>query len=152
MKALASAIVISGFLSGCGQKLADSSSRSAWRIESWADAVFTIEHEGLFYQATCDGTTAFDAGHSVVRSSDGSIDSDGQRAVTLPPKCESAIGLVGHDVQSFDSTMLPAGGRQKDADGWTVTMAHVGSTLMLRRWHDKDTHGEELFRITSVTK
>ncbi len=132
-------LLLCSCLAACWYPLSDHN----WHVQSWDGDVFTIAHDGQTYRAICE---------SVAASSDGRVtlpDAMDQR--TLNPRCEATIGLVGHEVRPFDATQLPAAGKQKDADGFVVTMAHVGSSLMLRRWLNEHTTTEELLKITSVT-
>jgi hypothetical protein len=144
---LVQALLIVELLGGCGR-----TPTSGWFIASWENGIFTIQNEGYTYKATCDGGTTSREGHLSIFSPDGTVSRDGKSFVALPPRCEAAIALVGHEVPHFDPQLLPAAGNQKDADGWIVTMAHSGSSLMLRRRRDEHTNIEELFKITSVTK
>ena len=121
MKALISALVIGAFLGGCSRKTRVDGVNNPrdWFIESWDNGIFTFQHDGYTYKATCEEHT-------------------------FSGKCQSAIGLVGHDVGT---------GKQKDADGWTIlTVEQIGNLLILLRWRDDLTPlDEEQFNITSVT-
>lgn len=133
-------------LTGCGTK--PTANRGSWLIEGWTDGIFTIQHDGYTYKATCDDSVETREGRTTVNGIPFSEPTN-DRAL---PNCDLAVGLVGQSVETVESDLLPAGGKQKDADGWIVTMTHAQRTLMLQWWRDKDTHIQELFKITSVTK
>jgi hypothetical protein len=154
MKAFICSLVIAELLGGCSRKPTTDfiPDHRGWFIRSWDHGVFTIHSEGITYEATCDGTSSSDKGHSLFVSSDGRTESDGGESYSgSPPKCDLTIGLVGHDVEAFEPTLLPAGGKRKGADGWIVTMVHSGTSLMLQCWRDKDTQRTEGLKILSAT-
>ena len=134
---------------GCGGDRPRSVARDDWVVESWKDRVFTFLHDGSMYTATCDSTTDFRDGKTFVN---GVLFSDALDHGTPSPRCESTIDLVGRTIPSSIEKLLPAGGTERDADGWVVTITHVGTTLMVRRWRGQTTHSEELLSIESITK
>lgn len=108
-----------------------------------------MESEGYSYNAVCNGTTALMDGSTFVN---GIRFNDALDVGAPPPRCTVTIGLVGHEVATTDPRLLPAGGKEKDREGWITSMSQSGDNLMLSRWRDNNTHTEELFKIVSVAK
>lgn len=138
LNALLFAFVIIGLLAGCGKKPAPNfiPDPRGWFIESYDNGVITVQHEGNTYKATCDISRSFNNAASVADENN----------VQKFSNCDMAIGLVGHNIQPFEGT-------QKDANGRTIIMWNIGSTLALRSWRDEHTPWRlEEFKITSVTK
>jgi len=131
MKTVVFALVIAGFLVGCGSKSPEGS--QAWLILSWEAPVLTVEHGGNKYKATCID--------SITMHPDGK-DPDSTSHCFLP------INQVGHAVQPFN-------GRTRDPDGRIVEMLVAGRSLALRSYDGKDTNApwfQADYTITSVIK
>jgi len=128
--ALVAAIIGAGLLAGCSNKAAtDKPDARGWFIESYNNGIVTVQHEGNTYKARCD----------ISRYSNSGNDPN----VHTLPTCDSVIDFVGQNLQPFE-------GKQKDANGRTINMWSVGSTLALRILHDTTWRQDE-FVITSVT-
>jgi hypothetical protein len=121
-------------IGGCGRKpVADPRN---WFIESYDNGVITVHHEGYTFKATCDTSQSFNNAASIM---------DPNNVVKFST-CDTAIALVGHEVQPF-------GGRQRDLDGRIVMMWSVGHTLALRSWKNEQTPWkQEELRVTSVER
>ena len=143
IKEFLAALLMCACLAGCWH--ADHN----WHVQSWEGGIFTISHEGEIYRAVCESVTASSNGHLTIN---GRPFAEAMDSGAPSPKCEATVGLVGHEVRPFDPAQLPAAGKRKDADGFIVTMAHDGSSLMLRRWLNEHATTEELLKIASVTK
>lgn len=140
IRATASLALVAGALHliGCAHAPATDGEPSAppgWTVESWDHGVFNIRNGENIYTAICDGTETVFGGEVSLVSSDGSVSlrNGSQQFQGSVPTCDLAVGLVGHTVQPLDANLLPAGGKEKDPDGWAVTMTHSGSSLMLKR-------------------
>jgi hypothetical protein len=114
---------------GCSKKAADKPDTRGWFIESYNNGIVTVQHEGNTYKARCD----------ISRYSNSVNDPN----VHTLPTCNSVIDFVGQNLQPFE-------GKQKDANGRTINMWSIGSTLALRILHDTTWRQDE-FVITSVT-
>jgi hypothetical protein len=103
----------------------------AWFMESWDKGVITVQHEGRTDEATCDHSMFF-----------GPEEGDTHDSRT----CSLALDVIGRNVQ-------PVEGKQRDSDGWIISMWSVGDTLALKRY--KDEHSplrQEHYIITSVMR
>ena len=107
-----------------------------WLIQSYENKIITVQHDGKMYKAKCDISRSFNNAPSVTDTSN----------VVIFQSCDLVIPLVGSSIQPF-------GGKQKDAEGKTIEMWAVGSTLALRSWYDEHSPWrQEEFVIMSVTK
>jgi len=129
MRLLSSALVVAGLLGGCNKKIV--SDPRDWFIQSYDNGVITVQHEGFTYKATCDPSSSL-------------YDLDDPK---VPTGCDTAIGLVGHEVQTFE-------GKQRDTEGRFVIMWNVGGLLTLQsvKGDEKTSWRREEFKISSVTK
>jgi hypothetical protein len=130
-----SILIIVGLLDGCARGPSGKQDPQSWFIESYANGVITVLHDGYTYKATCDSSKSFNNASSVTDPNN----------VHEFQTCDLAIGLVGHNVPPFES-------KQKNANGEIINMWSVGSTLALRTWRDEQKPWRhEEFKITSVT-
>jgi hypothetical protein len=142
-EATAAFIFAAVLLAGCG-----TTAKGVWVIESWNQGTVTVRHEGLRYQATCEGS---------IDSQGGSLNVNGKAFADAldrgaDPKCDAITPFVGRSVAPLATDLRPAGGMAKGLDGPIVTMAEAGNTLMLKCWRDEQTNTSVLFTIRSVTK
>src|ERR1700739_264365 len=98
------ALIALTVLGGCS-----ADNKQNWLIASWDGEIFIIEHAGYTFKAACD----IGANNNLIN-----------------PRCDLAIGLVGH---SIGPDLRPTDGREKDQNGWTG-MSQSGSMLILSRW------------------
>jgi hypothetical protein len=121
-------------LSGCTGRSVNHT--RSWFIQSYDNGVFKVQHEGYTYKATCDISQSFNNATSIT---------DPNNVVEFST-CDTAIGLVGHEVQPFD-------GKERDLDGSIVMMWSVGHKLALRSWKNEQTPWrQEEFKITSIER
>ena len=121
---------IAGILGGCSTDTRPDP--HTWFVTSYDNAIIAVQDDRRIYKATCETSKSFNNATTIT---------DPKNVVEFST-CGTAIGLVGHHVQSLE-------GKQRDGDGRIVFMWSVGDILALRSWRDESSPWKhEEFRIT----